>query len=150
MAINMHASAAVVGDRGVLISGASGHGKTGLALALIMYARALGRFGCLIGDDQLLLSGHGGRLVCAAPRTLAGLVEIRGLGPRPIRHEAKALVDLHVDLVDKLEAERFPEPELGLLAGCSVPLLRLAGGDREAALRAVASSLALPPFGPDR
>ena len=149
MAINMHASAAVVGDRGVLISGASGQGKTGLALALVMYARSLGRFGCLVGDDQLLLSSHYGRLVCTAPRTLAGLVEIRGLGPRQIRHEARGLVDLHVDLVDKADAERFPEPEIELLAGCSLPLLRLAGGDREAALRAVAACLALPPFGPD-
>ena len=98
MATNMHASAVVVGDRGVVISGASGLGKTGLALALVIYARSLGWFGRLVGDDQLLLSSHDGRLFCTAPPTLAGLVEIRGLGPRPIAHEATAPVDLHVAL----------------------------------------------------
>jgi serine kinase of HPr protein (carbohydrate metabolism regulator) len=146
MAANMHASAVVVGDRGVLISGASGLGKTGLALALVMYAHSIGWFGCLVGDDQLLLSAHDGRLFCETPETLAGLVEVRGLGPRPIVHEAKAPVDLHVALVDRRDAQRFQEPGTELLAGCRIPFLKLAGGDHQAALRAVASFLALPPF----
>ncbi len=150
MAANLHASAVIIGDRGVLISGASGLGKSGLALALVMYARSLGWFGRLVGDDQLLLSSHAGRLVCAAPQSLAGLVEIRGLGPRPIVHESRAPVDLHVALVDRRDAQRFPEPGTELLAGCRVPVLKLAGGDREAALSAVASFLSLPPFSPVR
>ena len=150
MSSNMHASAVVVGDRGVLISGASGLGKSGLALALVAYARMLGWFGCLVGDDQLLLSGHEGRLLCTVPGTLAGLVEIRGLGPRPIAHERKAPVDLHVVLVEKGAAQRFPEPETGILDGCTLPILRLDGGDRDAALLAIASWLELPPFGRNR
>ena len=66
MASNMHASAVVVGDRCILISGASGLGKSGLALALLVHARTLGWFGCLVGDDQLLLSAHHGRIASDA------------------------------------------------------------------------------------
>jgi serine kinase of HPr protein (carbohydrate metabolism regulator) len=147
MASNTHASAVVVGDRGVLISGASGLGKSGLALALVVHARSFGLFGRLVGDDQLLLSSRNGRLFCAVPAALAGLAEIRGLGPRPVAHEPLAPVDLHVVLVEKGVAQRFPEPESGVLAGCAVPVLRLAGGDRDGALLAIASCLDLPPFG---
>jgi serine kinase of HPr protein (carbohydrate metabolism regulator) len=145
---NIHASAVVLGDRGVLIAGASGSGKTGLALALVLHARSFGLFGRLVGDDQLFLSVHGGRLFCAAPRAIAGLAEIRGLGPRPVDFETKAPVDLFVRLADSREAPRFAEPETETLAGCAVPRLTLAGGDRDAALYAVASRLAMPPFGP--
>ena len=147
MAANIHASAVVLGDRGVLIAGASGSGKTGLALALVVHARSFGLFGRLVGDDQLFLSVHGGRLFCAAPRAIAGLAEIRGLGPRPMDFEMKAPVDLFVRLADKDDAPRFPDDESELLAGCEVPRLTLAGGDRDAALYAVASRLMLPPFG---
>lgn len=146
----MHASAVAVGDRGILISGTSGLGKSGLALALVVHARSLGCFACLVGDDQLLLSGHDNRLLCAVPATLAGLVEIRGLGPRPVAHEPKALVDLHVVLVEKTAAQRFPEIETGVLAGCPIPTLRLAGGDRDGALLAIVSWLGLAPFGGSR
>lgn len=143
---NIHASAVVLGDRGVLIAGAPGSGKTGLALALVSHARCFGLFGRLVGDDQLFLSVHHGRLVCTAPPTIAGLAEVRGLGPSPLEFEARAPVDLYVMLVDNAAAERFPEPETRSLAGCEVASLTLAGGDRQAALLAVAACLSLPPF----
>ncbi len=110
-ATNIHASAVVLGDRGVLIAGAPGSGKTGLALALVSHARSFGLFGRLVGDDQLFLSVHHGRLVCAAPPTIAGLAEVRGLGPSPLEFEARAPVDLYVTLVDNAAAQRFPETE---------------------------------------
>lgn len=142
---NIHAAAVVLGERCVLITGASGSGKTGLALALVAHARSLGLFGRLVGDDQLFLSAHHGRLVCAAPAAIAGLAEIRGLGPRPMEFEAKARVDLLVRLVD--EAPRFQEDATEIIAGCAVPCLMLAAGDERMTFLAVASCLSLPPFG---
>ncbi len=144
--MNIHATAIVLADRGILIAGTSGSGKTGLALALVMHARSFGLFGRLVGDDQLLLSAHGGRLVCAAPTTIAGLAEVRGIGPVPVEHEPRAQVDLVVRLVSAAAAPRFAEPATERLAGCDVPCLVLAAGDRDAALFAVASRLSLPPF----
>jgi serine kinase of HPr protein (carbohydrate metabolism regulator) len=147
MPTNIHASAVVLGERGVLIVGAPGSGKTGLALALVSHARAFGLFARLVGDDQLFLSAHEGRLVCAVPPTIAGLAEVRGLGPRRLEFEAKAPVDLQVRLVDGKAAPRFPDTETETIAGCEIPSLTLAAGDRQAALLAVAACLSLPPFG---
>jgi serine kinase of HPr protein (carbohydrate metabolism regulator) len=146
VAENFHASAVVLGDRGIVIAGASGSGKTQLALALISDVRSFGLFARLVADDQILLSAHHGRLVCAAPPTIAGLVEVRGLGPRPVEHEVKSPVDLLVRLVERDAAARFPEAETEALLGCHVPLLRLAADDRQASLMAVAARLSLPPF----
>lgn len=144
---NFHASAMVLADRGIVIAGSPGAGKTQLALALICRAGAHGLFARLVADDQIFLSVHHGRLICAAPVTIAGLAELRGLGPRQIRHEAKAPVDLLVRLVEPHAAERLPQKQTELLLGCDVPLLRLPVGDREAAAMAVLARLALPPFG---
>ena len=143
---NVHATAIVLRDRGVLITGASGSGKTTLALALVTHARSFGLFARLVGDDQLFLSAHHGRLVCAAPATIAGLAEIRGVGPRPVDFEARAQVDLVVRLVERDEAPRYQEDGTEFLVGCAVPCLTLAGGDSRATLLAVASRLSLPPF----
>lgn len=145
--MNVHATAVVLADRGVLIAGRSGAGKTGLALALLAHARSAGRFARLVSDDQLLLRAASGRLVCEVPSAIAGLAELRGLGPRPVRHEPRVVVDLLVRLVEPAKAERYPDAAEETLAGCAVPLLRLAEGDRLAAVLAVASRLSLPPFG---
>ena len=147
MADNFHATAVVLGDRGIVIAGEPGMGKTQLALDLIFHARTHGLFARLVGDDQIFLSAHRGRLVCAAPPAIAGLAEVRGLGPQPVRYEAKAPVDLVIRLVGRSAAERFPEAETEVLLGCHVPLMRLAADDRQAATMAVAARLWLPPFG---
>jgi serine kinase of HPr protein (carbohydrate metabolism regulator) len=144
---NFHASAVVLGDRGIVIAGESGAGKTQLALELLSHARSFGLFARLVADDQIFLSVRRGRLVCAVPLTIAGLAEVRGLGPHSIAHEMKAPVDLLVRLVDRRSAERYPELGTEQLLGCGVPLLNLAGDDRQAALMAVAARLSLPPFG---
>ena len=146
MSNNLHASAVVLGDRGIVIAGPPGSGKTQLALALISHGRSFALFARLVADDQIFLSAHNGRLICTAPETIAGLAEVRGVGPQPIDHEKKAPVDLLVRLVERSTAERFPEAETETLMGCEVPLMRLAAGDRQAALTAVAARLSLPPF----
>jgi serine kinase of HPr protein (carbohydrate metabolism regulator) len=146
MADNFHASAVVLGDRGIVIAGGPGSGKTQLALALICHARTHGLFARLVADDQVFLSAHHGRLVCIAPETIAGLIEVRGVGPQPTACEKKAPADLLVRLVERSEAERFPEAETETIQGCGVPLLKLAANDGRAALMAVAARLSLPPF----
>lgn len=146
MTDNFHASAVVLGDRGIVIAGSPGVGKSQLALSLICHARANGLFARLVADDQIFLVAHAGRLLCRAPETIAGLVEVRGLGPRPTDHENRAAVDLLVRLMDRGDAERFPEPETETLEGCAIPLMRLADHDRDGAMMAVLGRLSMPPF----
>jgi len=123
--MNFHGTAFILGDKGVLVRGRSGAGKTTLALALIEMWSGSGRFARLVADDQVFLQAHGGRLVCAAPETIAGLAEFRGLGPRRSVFEAKMVADLVVDLVERGSAPRYPEEDTIVLEGCHVPLLVL-------------------------
>lgn len=147
MAGNIHATGVVLADRGIVIVGDAGAGKTQLALALICQARAAGLFARLVADDQLLLTACHGRVVCETPATIAGLVEVRGLGPVALAHEARAPVDLVVRLVGRDAAERLPETRTETLLGQEIPLMTLAGDDRQATVMAVMAQLLLPPFG---
>jgi hypothetical protein len=89
----VHATALVLADRGVLIRGESGSGKTALALELFARARTAGLFAALVCDDQVPLSVLGDRLVGFAATPLAGLVEVRGLTPRPMPWVSAAVID---------------------------------------------------------
>ncbi|EHK58790.1 HPr kinase/phosphorylase [Allomesorhizobium alhagi] len=143
---NMHGTAVILGDRGVLITGGSGSGKTMLALALIAQARREEMFARLVSDDQVFLSSHGGRLVCSAPPAIGGLVEVRGVGPRLIAAEPSAVIDLLVRLSPADATERFPEEATATLAGCEVACLDLAERNAAGAAAAIAARLSLPPF----
>ncbi len=126
---NLHASTVVVGERGVLIRGASGAGKTAFALALVEHARAGGGFARLIADDRTLILRHGDRLVARPHPALAGRVERRGLGIVPVEHEAACVVSLVVDLVAG-RPERHPAPDTLRceIAGVSLPRVAVAAG----------------------
>jgi serine kinase of HPr protein (carbohydrate metabolism regulator) len=143
---NLHASAILLGDRGILIAGESGSGKTTLALALIDRFTRSGQFSRLVCDDQVLLVAAQDRLICRAPQTIGGLVEVYGLGPRPLEFESQMIVDLLVRLVPPTAAQRFPEGRIESLAGCSLPCLELVTGNVQAAVFAVASWFSVAPF----
>lgn len=68
------ATCVAIGGRGVLIEGASGSGKSALALALI------DRGAVLVGDDGVLLAAIDGRLITYPHPRTRGLLEIRNLG----------------------------------------------------------------------
>ena len=76
-ATSVHGTAIVLGDRGVLIRGASGSGKTALSLELLARARAAGVHAALVCDDQVLISAHRGRIIAKAATAIAGLIETR-------------------------------------------------------------------------
>jgi len=106
--------------RGVLLRGASGTGKSSLALC------ALERGWRLVADDRTLVWASGGALFGRAPATLAGLMEARGLGVLSAPRLDHAQIVLAVDLVgDPGALERLPEPAGISLAGADLPLIRL-------------------------
>ena len=53
--LEIHASAIAIAEAGIVIRGASGSGKSRLALALIEVARCAGVFARLVGDDRIRL-----------------------------------------------------------------------------------------------
>ncbi|ANT49334.1 HPr kinase/phosphorylase [Mesorhizobium amorphae] len=143
---NIHGTAILIGERGVLITGPSGAGKTTLALILLDHCRARGLFSRMIGDDRLLASSHAGRLVCRVPAPIAGLAEVPGFIPRPLPFEPGGVIDLHVRLVPKAEMARFQEEISEPVAGCPVPRIDLAERNAATALPAVMARLSIAPF----
>jgi serine kinase of HPr protein (carbohydrate metabolism regulator) len=99
---------------GVLIEGASGTGKSDLAL------RALGQGFRLVADDRVLLWATGGRLFGRAPDTLHGLIEVCGLDVVAV----EALPFCEVGLVAHIgQPERLPDPAFDDILGVSVASL---------------------------
>jgi serine kinase of HPr protein (carbohydrate metabolism regulator) len=140
----LHASAVVIGEAGLLIRGASGGGKTQLALALIELAGRDGRFARLVGDDRVHVSPAGGRLVIRPHPAIAGHVERRGLGLAPAPHEAAAALRLVVDCLEGSPA-RLPEAEemVTELQGVTLPRLAVDAGRPQMAARLVLAALPL-------
>jgi serine kinase of HPr protein (carbohydrate metabolism regulator) len=126
----VHASAVLIGRHAALIRGTAGSGKSRLALALIEAATTgLVRFARLVADDRTELAAHHGRLLLRPPPTLAGLIEVRGLGVRRIAFEPVAVAGLVVDLA-AADSERMPAPAAQTidLDGVRLPRLPVAAG----------------------
>lgn len=70
----VHATCVACNDKAVLICGASGSGKSSLALEMI----ALGAV--LVADDRTLLRVEHSKLIASSPPEIAGLIEARGVG----------------------------------------------------------------------
>ncbi|MCB1394726.1 MAG: HPr kinase/phosphatase C-terminal domain-containing protein [Rhodobacter sp.] len=120
-AANHHASAVAFGpEGGILILGRSGAGKSRLALALIDAGAQL------VADDQVLLTAQGDAVYARAPRSIAGMIEVRGLGLLTMAYRRLARLVLALDL-DLPPARRLPDPEMrplaGPLTGLSLPCL---------------------------
>ncbi len=134
--VHVHGTAIALAGHGVLIRGRPRSGKSALAFMALRRAEAAGLPAGLVADDQVrLVPGADGRLAMAAPASIAGLLELSGVG---ILGEAQSVgvpaLDLLVDLLADPEAERLPDPAAGRLAGR--PVRRIVLPEREAALGA--------------
>lgn len=99
--------------------GESGSGKSDLALRLI---DAGGR---LVADDRTELRRDGTRLIASSPATIAGRIEVRGVGIVPVAHVGHSVVGLAVDLVGPDRVERMPPARSRAWLGIDTPLLAL-------------------------
>jgi HPr kinase/phosphorylase len=124
----VHASAVLIGARAVLIRGPSGAGKSRLAWEVIEAGRrAAAGFARLVGDDRVHLQAAAGRLLVRPADTLAGLIELRGVGIARLDHEPCAVVALVVDLA-AADAERLPVHREAVIEGVTLPRLAVAPG----------------------
>lgn len=125
----VHATAVAVDGRAALIVGPSGTGKSDLALRLIMTSLHDGGrplYAHLIADDQVVIRRQDDRLLASAPKTIPGLIEVRGLGILPIAHADDIEVALFADVDPAHPSERFPDrPEVRSLLGIAVPVVRI-------------------------
>jgi HPr kinase/phosphorylase len=118
----IHGTCITCGDRGILIRGAPGTGKSDLALRLIDDGAQL------VADDRIDLTRDGQLIMARAPALLAGLIEVRGLGVLRLATErltAQAAIILVVDLVAPDAVDRLPAPATVELLGLDMPLLAL-------------------------
>jgi serine kinase of HPr protein (carbohydrate metabolism regulator) len=118
--IRVHGTSVALSGDGLLLRGPSGSGKSDLAVRLIDAGARL------VADDQTEVRRAGGDLRLSAPATIAGLIEVRGVGILRVPEIASAPLRLVVDLVPPERVERLPEPQFCTLLGLSVPLLTLA------------------------
>ena len=114
----IHGTCVALNGVTVLLRGPSGSGKSDLALRLIDGG------GRLVADDQTLVKIQGGRLIATAPETIAGKMEVRGVGVLAVEMEKSGILGLVVDLVAN-PPERMPESETTEILGMALPLLRL-------------------------
>ncbi len=115
-ALNVHATTVALAGRGVLITGASGTGKSALGLTLMAH-------GCdLVADDRTELIREGDRLLARCPPAISGLIEARGVGLLRARPVSGAQVVLAVDM-DVTETDRMPPLRHRRWLDCDIPLL---------------------------
>lgn len=134
----VHATCVALDGAGVLLRGRPGSGKSDLALRLL-HEGAL-----LVADDQTRLARDGDALMASCPPTIAGRIEVRGVGIMTVASIPLAPVRLVVDLVRPDAVERLPEPRACELLGITLPLLALAPFEASAPakLRLVVRTLA--------
>lgn len=113
----LHATAVALDGKAVLIRGAAGSGKSGLALQLI----ALGA--TLVADDRTRLWREGARLLADAPDTIRGRIEARGIGILNAPATGPQPVVLVVDM-DRTETDRLPPARQTEILGISLPVLQ--------------------------
>lgn len=108
----IHASTVAIDGRGVMILGHSGAGKSDLALRLI------DRGARLVSDDYTVIEAQADRLMASAPDTIAGRIEVRGLGIVPCPHVDGVPVALAVRI--DIAPDRMPMHRQEMFAGVAV------------------------------
>jgi serine kinase of HPr protein (carbohydrate metabolism regulator) len=111
----VHATSVAIDGRAVLIEGPSGAGKSDLALRLI------DRGATLVSDDQTVLTPSPAGPLASAPATIAGRIEVRGLGIVTLPYAGAVPVRMIVELSPAVE--RMPDPRFREIGGVAVPVI---------------------------
>lgn len=124
----VHATSVAIDGRGVLILGASGAGKSDLALRLI------DRGAILVSDDYTIATVRDGALRLNPPANIAGRMEVRHLGlvDAPYVEDVEAVLAIRLEDNPARMPEEFP---IIVLAGIALPVIALAGLEASAPVK---------------
>lgn len=145
--ILVHGTTVALEGEGVLLRGPSGSGKSDLALRLIDGGARL------VADDQTELTRAADGLIARSPPSIAGRMEVRGVGILRVPTVPSAALRLVIDLVAPNRVERLPEPQFCDYLECSLPQLAVAPFEASApakvrlALAALVKGAAIPIVG---
>ena len=101
---NIHANCISINNKGVLILGSSGSGKSDLSFRLITNKKAF-----LVSDDQTIIEKKDNHLFASPPKSIEGLLEIRGIGIKKFPFLKSQKIDLVVELCNNYE--RLPKDD---------------------------------------
>jgi serine kinase of HPr protein (carbohydrate metabolism regulator) len=126
----IHATCVALNSAAILLLGPSGAGKSDLALRLI------DRGASLVSDDYTMISRQeSGILVATSPSTIAGKMEIRGIGIINMPYISNMPVLLAIELTQDIV--RFPlSPLTTALGGVEIPLMHLNPFEESATIKA--------------
>lgn len=127
--MRLHATCVAIDGRGVLLTGPPGAGKSDLALRLI------DRGARLVSDDGVEIARAGAGLIASAPATIAGKLEVRGIGI--VAMEADHTAPLALCVMLDTPPERMPPDgaPTRTMAGVELPAIALAPFEASAAIK---------------
>jgi len=114
----------------VLLRGAPGAGKSDMALRMIHEEGAT-----LVADDWVELSQTATGLLASPPTILEGLLEVRGLGLLKQPFVSGIPVKLIVDLVERADMPRLPEPDFEVIMESKLPKMKISSFDSTSPLK---------------
>ncbi len=120
----VHGTAVVVGTTGLILVGASGSGKSSMAIRMMEGARRSGHLARLVSDDQVFVDSVNGRVVATAPGTIKGRIELYGSGIGHAETIDHAVLHFALHPVVADSANRIPEENQGWkpAEGITLPL----------------------------
>lgn len=104
--MNYHGTSLVCNERGILLRGKSGSGKSDLALRLTHEGATL------IADDQTNIVAKGSELIATCPTSLEGKLEVRGIGIIDVPFIKQHPLHIIIDLVHWKSIDRLPEKKI--------------------------------------